>query len=110
MFEVNILELNRSTRVLEINRVLFPNLPRRSTYLSSIPTVPKNSLPISKTTCLYSDKLSSVIADVNAIPDCKRRLGEVKTKIDSNTQKDVVNIINLGDLLLCRVIVFFIYS
>ena len=46
-------------------------------------------------TCLYSDKLSAIIADVNAIPDCKRRLGEVKGKIDSNTQKDVVNLIYL---------------
>ena len=49
----------------------------------------------SSTTCLYSEKSSSITIDVNAIPDCKRRLGDVKIKIESNTQKDVVNLINL---------------
>ena len=84
-----------SCNTYSFHRFRYNNGDSISTSTSTSSLLITSSLPISKTTCLYSDKLSSVVADVNAIPDCKRRLGEVKTKIDSNTQKDVVNIINL---------------
>lgn len=65
--------------------------------ITSITSITSTGSIISTTsvTCLYSEKSFSSIIDVNAIPDCKRRLGEVKSKIESNTQKDVVNLINL---------------
>ena len=68
----------------------FVRVAQRNTRTSTV-----NLIPNLQHTSRLAPMFSGVEVDVNALPDSKRRIAELKTKVENNLSKDVLNLGNL---------------